>query len=88
MHAGAAQAFDAQGNGYVSAHDLLAACAGLGLILSERELNNMAQYTVGGTTTGAIQTKEGQFNYSNFLALLSAGPSAVTKRCAAACDVG
>jgi hypothetical protein len=41
------QAFDAKGTGYLTPHDLLAGCAGLGLILSEKELTSMAHYSGG-----------------------------------------
>lgn len=39
------QAFDTKGTGYLPPHDLLAGCAGLGLILSEKELTSMAHYS-------------------------------------------
>lgn len=50
--------FDTQGKGFVSKHDLLAGCAGMGVVLSETEMGTLQPMMT--------MNAEGQVDYTAF----------------------
>ncbi|KAL6761602.1 flagellar associated protein [Haematococcus lacustris] len=76
------QAFDTKASGLLSASDMVAGCASVGMVLLDKDLQRLAQCRVLGCpeARGQLVEATGGVRYRNFVVMLGGGPECLAYR--------
>lgn len=70
-----AQAFDSEGTGLLPPKELAGGCAGLGLVITDKEVSMMSHFSLPDGSP--LVDEAGLVSISNFIAMLTSGPASV-----------